>query len=288
MDLVAGAQQERLAVTTPQPRAGWSTYKGHPPPPPPPPTWQPGPGVPQGGPGAWPVPNPFNPHTARPAGLVAPELEGRFGKTLYPNRITLTNRTIFQVTVDRPSVCTPISTLAALVWYQYEKRPTWRTGAGPQAAPESHALRSVGPGNVYLPAPGEWFLYYDTSTAGTVDFLVVPTEDPAFASRFLSEPGCHTATAPLAGFLSGAGGATANVPANRDRKLLIVQNTSGAAAVLRIGIGSAPDVSAAPPLGTGLALQNMGQITFQGEALHKGAIHVGSNAAWSCNFLEFE
>lgn len=267
-----------------------STNKGHGNPPPPP-TWTPNtqpPSPPAGGgnlAGFQSFPN------DSPPGLRDPVLLGRFGQGIVANRQTLRGRTVLTVTVDRPSIVKPLGVALAPIYYQTHLRPPW-TGLGttaPSAAstvPAFQGYRSSGNGICLLPTVGEWYLYYDVSSAAALDILVIPAEDPSVAAKYLAEPGCHTAVNTN---LTGGASTVGTIAANADRKAFFLQNLTGGSTILRIGLGTAVDAAAAgtPPAGRGYALQNLGVFQLDGESCYKGSITLVADAAWEVEYTEF-
>ncbi len=226
-----------------------------------------------------------------PPGLRDPVLQGRFGRGIPNNRQTLRGRTLFTVSVDRPSMLVPLDVVAAPIFYQCSERPPWQ-GLGttaPSAAstnPLYKGERSMGNGICYFPTVGEWYLYYDVSAAAALQFLIVPCEDPGRASKYFAEPGCHTAVNTN---LTGLANAVGTIAANRDRRAFFLQNLTGGTGVLRLGMGTAVNAASvgAPPAGRGFALSNLGIFQLSGESCYKGAITVVSEVAWEVEYCEF-
>ena len=227
---------------------------------------------------------------ASPGGLRDPVLSGRFGAGIVANRTTLRGRVPLSVTVDRPSIVYPVGIALGAIYYQTQLRPPWQ-GLGSTAPPNAtmvpafQGYRSTGNGVCLLPTVGEWWLYYDVSTAAALEVLVIPAEDPSVAARYLAEPGCHTAVNTN---LTGAGSAVGTIAANKDRRAFFLQNLTGSS-YLRLGMGTAVTGASVgtPPAGNGYALAPLGVFQFQGDSCYKGAITVISDVAWEVEYTEF-
>lgn len=233
--------------------------------------------------------NPWGGQNNRPLHLQDPTLDGRFGRTLWGNRVTLTGRVMHSITVDRPTILTPVGVCAAIIYYQAEKRPNW-SGAATTFDVAQAPIKSNGHGICYLAAAGTWYVYLDT--AGTaLEVALIPTEDPGLAARFIAEGGNVTATAPATGHLSLAVAGTGTIAANRDRRAIMLLNTTGSGGnttVIRLGFGTAP-TAGAPPAGTGIALANFGSLMLSGDFCWRGQINVAGSTTVTTelDYVEF-
>lgn len=250
---------------------------GAPPPPPAP-----------GAPGASRWGNPPDPRNLEPG-----EIQGRFGRTEYGNRFTLVGSTLTKLTVTRPTILTPIGVPDEIVYYQFGKMPLWRTGNLPEAQAWDAPLKSSGCGICYLYAPGDWYIW--SASTASVDYAQISAEDPGIAVRYLSEPGVTylpNAVNAATRHLSGAAGVTVTIPANRNRRVLVIQNTSDISGntTLRICVGPTTGFSTAAPaplsVGNGLALSVLSSFELSGERLWRGAVTVGAAVAWTADTLE--
>lgn len=145
-------------------------------------------------------------------------------------------------------------------------------------------LRSTGRGVCYFSAAGRWYVKYQGS--GIIRFLLIACEDPGLAAQLLALPGNHNATTPTTGHVTGLGNATNFIPANINRRALIIQNNGGGGSIVRVGLGSPPDVSAAPPAGAGLRLNSTGSLTLADATLYLGPVYFGSDLAWAVDYVE--
>lgn len=228
---------------------------------------------------------PSSAQSARHPSLLAPELVGRFGETLRANRFTLRNRELLRLEVTRPTILLPLSVVAGIIYFQPDSCPTWSSAAAPTAGASSTPLKSSGPGVCYLHTRGVWWLYYDAGGSGSnLEVLEIAAEDPGVAARYLAEPGVHGETANGAvatatrNITAADALTTHTVPANRDRRSLIIQNTVASGSWLRIGIGTAAASAGAPGSGGGLILGSTQTLTLSGDTLWKGAVSLVPNA----------
>lgn len=262
------------------------------------------------GPGAFPAPPPPPPGTIAPNAfganrpapphLIADELRGRYGKTEKANRQTLLGQTINRIDISRPSIVVCIGVPTDLIYYQADQRPGWRavtnedpdsqTGTGSSVF--NAPLKSSGSGTCYLPAPGTWYLYPNQSTS--IDVAVVPAEDPAMAGKYLAEGGVsvQNGTPATSVIVTGVANVAQSIPANRNRKCLIIQSANATTTPVRLQFGgtipAAADL-AAPNIastGVGLWLTNQGSITLQGDSCFRGIIWIGSAVAWHAVWLD--
>lgn len=192
-----------------------------------------------------------------------------------------------QLTIDRPSVVWPTG-------YKNDGTtlnvPAFEVLYTPLVKPmvDSQAMRSARRGIAYLSNPGEWWVKYDApsaATAATLEVIVIDANDPAVASRYLSEPGCNGYSK---GQVAVGAPAAANeiVPANPYRKGLTIQNVGASA--LRIGIGGVAADWNVGNVGLRLASSGVSSISFAGDNLVLDAVFaVGESAVGTVYFVEY-
>lgn len=192
-------------------------------------------------------------------------LLGRYGPTerlnLWTHRGNAVDGGWAMITVDRPTMLRPVSQLAGEVLYAPHSR---LVDVGSITA-KLAAMRASGPGNVYLWAPGAWWVFYDAPTPA--NFVQFGAEDPGIVAAALSEPGCQKAV--FGSFTPTAANiAELVLPANPHRRSLTI---TVAPTNTQYAIGFTNAVSISPPVG--LILTGVGgSITFERESLHRGEI----------------
>lgn len=212
-------------------------------------------------------------------------LRGRFGEGIRGNRVTILGRRMIELSIDRPSVLVPLGIVTGIIYYQTMERPPWQNlaAAAPSTLTNFTGFKSSGHGVCILPTIGTWFLYYDVVVGQTVEFIVYPAEDPGIETKFLAEPGCHTANSIQ---VSAAINTAATIAANRDRKALELQNNSGGTTIVRLGFTNAPAVGI-PPAGSGLALNTGDTYKISGDTCYKGIVNLIGNGAWLVDAIEY-
>jgi hypothetical protein len=185
------------------------------------------------------------------------------------NPFTLFAQVWRPLVTDRPLIIRVHTVMSGLVLY------------APRSVPANtvHAQRSQGPGIVYLPTPGQWWLYYDGTAGTTVDCTAIDATDPAVAVRYLSEQGAAYWSNTIVEAPSSTVSSVQLVDFNRDRRGLILQNIDGtnAVAIRQVATGT-------PTLGliagsSSFRLAAGGELFLTGEQASRQRYVVQSTAA---------
>lgn len=183
------------------------------------------------------------------------------------------------ITVDRPTILRPLQQLLGRVFYA----PHVSLNALGTITPQLQAMRASGPGNVYLWAPGLWYVYYDHPTSA--NFAQFGAEDPGIVAAALAEPGFQAFTK---GRLT-----TSATPDTSEQ--LVGQNLFRRSFTLtlaapggRLAVSFSNDASATAPTQEGLLIANVGgSLTFDGPNCWRGPIFVASDiASTNVTYLE--
>ena len=147
----------------------------------------------------------------------------------------------------------------------------WPGSTDPDATNRSAALRSMGPGILYLQGdPGDWWRVWYDAASGTLDVQVLPLyRESEFAVFQHGLPGWSRITV-QAGFTLG--GLTTLAAANPDRKYIGVfrADTGGTAQRCYLGLGGTDPVATAgselgiPLLNSGASWESFGPALYRG------------------------
>lgn len=228
-----------------------------------------------------------------------PLVSARFAPAIKINPITLRgpitggDRGWMQLAIDRPSFLWPTGYLTD---GSTVNLPQYEVLYAPIAIPllDSQALRSARRGIAYLSNPGIWWVKYNApaaATAAVLNALVIDANDPAVASRYLSEPGCNGFNGPTT-TVAAIGTAAICMPANPYRKSVTVQGVPGAGSpIVRIGIGGVAADWNAGNVGLRLITGSFNSMTFAGDSLALEDIfcvaEAGSGAAGAVVAVEY-
>jgi hypothetical protein len=121
------------------------------------------------------------------------ELLGRYAETERYNRLAYQGSVTaldqwHEIRVDRPTILLPQGQLDGSVFFRPHGRPVTHASGDARRL----AQKAVGPGVVFLHAPGAWFLHYHGT--GIAEFLQIAAEDPNIAASLLATPGYQKAT----------------------------------------------------------------------------------------------
>lgn len=225
-----------------------------------------------------------NPIAGRDNPVTPDVILGRYSGATRLNPNTLPRRQWRVVSIDRPTIIIPKQPLTyvgtsgtvvheGLIFY------------APAAIPNTAAVvplttetlqKSTRTGVVYLPTPGEWWLYYDRTSGAGLDVVMIDAQDPAVASRYLSESGLHgirTFT------IQSTDAAVLFLSANRDR-MACTFATAGVSPTTPTGNVRIGFTSALTGI-TGFRVNTSTQatVTFIGESLWKGDFYIIAETA---------
>jgi len=140
------------------------------------------------------------------------------------NPIQLPGQAWKPLETDIPLILRPTAPLFELIYYA--------PGRIPLNQNLLYAQRSIGPGIVYLPTRGQWWLYYNATA--TITLLMIDAQDPLVAARYLGERSSHYITTTITTALPIN---TANpvqlLPSNMDRRGVLMRNVSNTVTTIR-------------------------------------------------------